>query len=91
VAFGRPVKLHGLLISSVGLPIAGQPVAILSAPDNGSNAFTQAAAVTTGADGSWTATLPPDPSRIIQASYPGSPTILPATGYATVITRPRSS
>ena len=86
VAFGRPVKLHGLLMSSAGLPIAGQPVAILSAPDNGSNAFTQAATVTTGAHGSWTATLAPGPSRIIEASYPGSPTILPATGYATVIT-----
>jgi len=86
VAFGQPVKLHGLLMSSAGLPIAGQPVTILSAPDNGSNAFTQAAAVTTGADGRWTATLAPGPSRIIEASYAGSPTILPATGYATVIT-----
>ena len=86
VAFGQPVRLRGLLMSSAGLPIAGQPVAILTAPDNGSNAFTQAAAVTTGVDGSWTATLPPGPSRTIEASYPGSPTILPATGYATVIT-----
>ena len=86
VGYGRPVTLHGLLMSSAGLPIAGQPVAILTAPDNGSNAFTQAAAVTTGPDGSWTATLPPGPSRIIEASYPGSPTILPATGSATVIT-----
>ena len=41
VAFGRPVRLHGLLMSSAGLPIAGQPVAILTAPDNGSNAFTR--------------------------------------------------
>ena len=80
------MTLHGVLMSSAGLPLAGQPVAILTAPDNGSNAFTQAAAVTTGPDGSWTATLPPGPSRIIEASYPGSPTILPATGYATVIT-----
>ena len=86
VAFGRPVRLHGLLLSSAGVPLAGQPVAILTAPDNGSNAFTEAAAVTTGPDGSWTATLPPGPSRIIEASYPGSPTILPATGSATVIT-----
>ena len=86
VPFGRPVRLHGLLMSSAGLPIAGQPVAILTAPDNGSNAFTQAAAVTTGPDGSWTATLAPGPSRIIEASYAGSPTILPATGSATVIT-----
>jgi hypothetical protein len=73
-------------MSSAGLPLAGQPVAVLTAPDNGSNAFAQAAAVTTGPDGSWTATLPPGPSRIIEAAYPGSPTILPATGSATVIT-----
>ena len=86
VAFGQPVRLRGLLMSSAGMPIAGQPVAILTAPDNGSNAFAQAAAVTTGRDGSWTTTLPPGPSRIIEASYPGSPTILPATGSATVIT-----
>jgi len=86
VAFGRPVRLHGLLMSSAGLPIAGQPVGILTAPDNGSNAFTEAAAVTTGPDGSWTGTLPPGPSRIIEASYAGSPTILPATGSVTVIT-----
>ena len=86
VGYGRPVTLHGVLTSSAGLPIPSQPVAILTAPDNGSNAFTQAATVTTGPDGSWTATLPPGPSRIFQASYPGSPTILPATGSATVIT-----
>jgi hypothetical protein len=86
VGYGRPVILHGLLMSSAGLPLAGQPVGILTAPDNGSNAFTPAAAVTTGPDGRWTATLPPGPSRIIEASYPGSPTILPATGSATVIT-----
>ena len=86
VAFGQPVRLRGLLMSSAGMPIAGQPVAILTAPDNGSNAFAQAAAVTTGPDGSWTATLPPGPSRIIEAAYAGSPTILPATGSATVIT-----
>jgi hypothetical protein len=86
VGYGRPVTLHGVLMSSAGFPLSGQPVAILTAPDNGSNAFKPAATVTTGPNGSWTATLPPGPSRIIEASYPGSPTILPATGYATVIT-----
>ena len=84
--YGRPVRVHGLLMSSAGLPLAGQPVAVMTAPDNGSNAFTEAAAVTTGPDGRWTATLPPGPSRIIEASYAGSPTILPAIGSATVIT-----
>jgi hypothetical protein len=59
-------------------------VSILTAPDNGLNAFSQAAAVTTGPDGGWTATLPAGPSRTIRAYYAGSPTILPATGQATV-------
>ncbi len=86
VPFGRAVRLHGLLMSSAGVPLAGQPVAILTAPDNASNVFTEAAAVTTALDGRWTATLAPGPSRVIEASYPGSPTILPASGYATVIT-----
>ena len=86
VAFGRSVKVQGLLMSSAGLPLAGQPVAVVTAPDNGSDAFAEAAAVTTGPDGRWTATLSPGPSRIIEASYAGSPTVLPATGSATVIT-----
>ncbi|HUA49034.1 MAG TPA: hypothetical protein VMA77_27615 [Solirubrobacteraceae bacterium] len=86
IGYGRPVPLHGVLMSSAGLPLAGQPVAILTAPDNGSNEFTEAAAVTTGPEGNWTATLPPGPSRLIEASYQGSPTILPATGSATVTT-----
>jgi hypothetical protein len=86
VGFGRRVTVHGLLMSTAGLPVAGQPVTVLTAPDNGSNAFTEAAAAITGPDGRWRATLPPGPSRIIEASYPGSPTILPAIGSATVIT-----
>ncbi|MGN6868461.1 MAG: hypothetical protein ACTHMY_08665 [Solirubrobacteraceae bacterium] len=86
VAFGHPVRVHGLLMSSAGLPLAGQPIAVMTAPDNGSDAFAEAASVTTGPDGRWTATLPPGPSRIIEASYGGSPTVLPATGSATVIT-----
>ena len=85
MAFGQPVRVHGLLMSSAGLPLAGQPIEILTAPDNGSNAFTQAAAVTTGQNGRWTATLPPGPSRIIRAVYPGSPTVLPASGQASTI------
>ena len=86
VAFGRSVRVRGLLLSSAGLPLAGQPITVMTAPDNGSDVFTEAAAVTTGPDGRWTATLPPGPSRIIDASYAGSATVLPATGSATVIT-----
>ena len=86
VGFGHRVTVHGLLMSTAGVPVAGQPITVLTAPDNGSNTFTEAAAATTGPDGRWSATLPPGPSRIIEASYPGSPTILPATGSATVVT-----
>ena len=85
VAFGRPVRVHGLLMSSAGVPLAGQPIAILTAPDNGSNAFTEAAGVRTGRNGRWTTTLPPGPSRIIRAVYPGSSSVLPASGEATTI------
>jgi len=85
VPFGRAVTMQGLLMSSGGLPLADQPVAVLTAPDNGLNAFTQAAAVTTGPDGRWTATLPPGPSRIIRAVYPGSATVLPASGQAVMV------
>ncbi|MGA2929752.1 MAG: hypothetical protein ABSG43_27955 [Solirubrobacteraceae bacterium] len=86
VAYGEPVTVHGVLIGSAGLPLADQPVNVLTAPDNGSGAFAQAASVTTAADGSWSATLPAGSSRIIQAAYPGSATILPATGQAEVVT-----
>ena len=89
VPYGSPVTVRGRLVDSQGQPLAGQTVSILIAPDNGSNAFTPAGAVTTAADGSWMTTLPAGPSRIIQASYAGSATILPASGYATVVTPAR--
>lgn len=86
IGFGRTVTLHGLLMSSGGLPLPGQAVTVLTAPDNASDAFSTAATVTTNADGRWTVTLPPGPSRIIEASYAGSATTLPSMGQATVIT-----
>jgi len=85
VPFGQPIKVHGLLMSSAGLPLADQPIAILTAPADGSNAFTEAMSVSSGQDGSWTATLPPGPSRVIRAVYAGSPVVLPASGQATTI------
>jgi hypothetical protein len=41
--------------------------------------------VTTAADGSWTATLPPGPSQIIRAISDGTPTVLPSSGQVTTI------
>ncbi|MHB8696376.1 MAG: hypothetical protein ACYDHH_34645, partial [Solirubrobacteraceae bacterium] len=84
VRFGRKTSVHGLLMTSQGAPIAGVPVAIETAPDNGTGQFTRAAVATTSSTGAWSATLPAGPSRIIHAVYSGSATILPAAGVATV-------
>ena len=68
-----------------GVPLAGQPVRILAAPNNDSGAFSQVAVVTAAPNGSWTATLPPGPSRIIRAVTDGTATILPSSGQVTTI------
>jgi hypothetical protein len=84
VPYGHSVTIHGLYTTSEGVPLSGQAVDILAAPDNGFNAFTPVASATTADDGSWTATLPPGPSRIIRAVTGGTATILPSAGQATV-------
>jgi hypothetical protein len=84
VPYGKPFKMHGLLVTTQGVPIASAPVDILTAPANGLGHFTTAATATTTASGAWTARLPPGPSRIIRTVYGGSATVLPAVGQATV-------
>ena len=74
VAFGRGTTVNGYLGTSAGIAIGGHAVRVLTAPDNGGGQFTQAAVVTTAANGTWTATLPPGPSRIVEAVYDGDPT-----------------
>ena len=83
--YGQPVTIHGLYMTAQGAPIANQPVDIEAAPDNGFGNFSQIATATTGADGSWTATLPAGPSRIIRATSQGTATILPSTGQVTAL------
>ena len=84
VPYGKPVTVHGLLITTQGVPVASVPVSILTAPDNGLDQFAQVASATTNGTGAWSATLSPGPSRIIRAVYGGSATLLPAAGQATV-------
>jgi hypothetical protein len=85
VAYGHNVTVAGLYTTSAGLPLAGQAVHIFAAPDNGSGSFAEATTVTTASDGSWNATLPPGPSRIIRAVTNGTATILPSSGQVTTI------
>jgi hypothetical protein len=84
VPYGKPFTIHGLLVTTQGVPVADSPVDILTAPANGVGQFTEAATAMTTANGAWTAKLPAGPSRIIRTVYPGSATVLPAAGRATV-------
>ena len=79
MGFGRGTTVDGWLGTSALTAIAGHAVHVLTAPDNGSNAFTEAATATTAADGTWSAKLPPGPSRLVEAVYDGDPTTEGAT------------
>ena len=74
VGFGHGTTVNGYLGTSAGIAIGGHAVSVLTAPDNGGRQFTQAAVVTTAANGTWTAKLPRGPSRIVEAVYGGDPT-----------------
>jgi hypothetical protein len=76
VAFGQTTTVNGWVGTYSGTALAGQTVQILTAPDNGSDAFTPTATATTVANGAWTATIPAGPSRLIEATYPGATTVL---------------
>ena len=77
-SFGRSSNVVGWLGTSGLAPLVGQQVLVLAAPANGALTFHPVAAVSTRADGTWTATLPPGPSRTIQAVYLGSTVTEPA-------------
>jgi hypothetical protein len=85
VPYGHEVTIHGLYTTSQGVPLANQPVRIVGAPDNQSNAFAQLATATTASDGSWSATVPPGPSRVIRAVTDGTATVLPSSGQVITI------
>jgi hypothetical protein len=79
VRYGHSAPVFGQLITSSDTPLSGQPVQIMTAPDNGSGAFTEAATATTNANGAWSAVLPPGPGRLVEAVYPGTSTVAQAT------------
>ncbi|MGH3263308.1 MAG: hypothetical protein ACRDNS_15090, partial [Trebonia sp.] len=88
VAYGHTTTVQGILTTSQGVPLAGVPVQVLAAPTNDSSAFTLTATVTTNAQGGWAATLPAGPSRLVEVSYAGTATTLPATSAPVMITVP---
>jgi hypothetical protein len=74
VPYGHQTTVSGWLGTTDGTALPGQAVWVITSPDNGQGQFTLAAVVSTAADGSWTATLPAGPSRLVQAVYGGGPT-----------------
>lgn len=73
VPFGRRSTVSGWLGTSAGTALSGRTVHVLTAPDDARNQFTQAAAVITAPNGTWSAALPPGPSRVVKATYDGDP------------------
>jgi hypothetical protein len=88
VAFGHGTRVSGWLGSTNGNALSGQLVRVLAAPDNRQNKYTQIAEARANPDGSWSARLPPGPSRLVTAVYEGSTTTEPVTSSPIKLTVP---
>jgi hypothetical protein len=71
VGHGKTTTVSGWLGTYNGVALGGQTVEVLTAPDDGQDAFAPTTTATTASNGSWTATLPAGPSRLVEADYAG--------------------
>jgi len=71
VPYGHATTVGGWLGTTAGTGLGGQPVQLLTAPDNGQHAFTALSTVTTAPNGFWSVHLPAGPSRLVIAVYHG--------------------
>jgi hypothetical protein len=90
VPHGTSATVHGALTTAAGVPIADQPVEVLTAPDDNQQQFSTLATVNTDANGQWTAVIPAGPSRLVEASFAGNRTIEPSTSSAVRLLVPAS-
>jgi hypothetical protein len=88
VRHGRTAVVSGWLGTYNGVALAGEPVTILTAPNNGRGQFAPAAAVATAANGTWTAALPAGPSRLVESVYNGGATTEASASAQIVLTVP---
>lgn len=79
IPHGTSTTISGWLGTAQGNALGDQHVTILAAPDNGSGAYAPTAVTTTAPNGSWTATLPSGPSRLVRAAYGGASTVEPSS------------
>ncbi len=78
IGHGRSTTVSGFVGLADGQPVAAQPVTVYAAADNGLGRYRPIASVTTDANGEWSATVRPGPSRLLFAGYGGSSTVMPA-------------
>jgi hypothetical protein len=71
VRHGKTTTVSGWLGTYNGVALGGQTIEVLTAPDDQQDAFAPTATATTASNGSWTATLPAGPSRLVEAQYAG--------------------
>ena len=71
VRYGKRVTVSGSLATAAHAALAGVPVRVIAAVDNGENHWRTVVAVRTDASGRWQTTLRPGPSREIAAVYDG--------------------
>ncbi len=90
VRHGARSTVSGWLGTDRGNAIGGQRVAVQTAPDTGNGRFSTVATTTTAGDGSWSATVPAGPSRLVRAVYGGTSTVEPSTSTTANIIVPAS-
>jgi hypothetical protein len=88
VRFGRSATVGGWAGLTDGTALAGAPVRVITATDNGRNHWRQAGTATTDANGLWQANINAGPSRLIAAVYPGSGTTEAASSGAVTLLSP---
>jgi hypothetical protein len=88
-AFGYAtrVKLHGVIETRQGAPVAGGRVVVSTRVDKRGSHFHTVLTSTTDTRGVWTAKLPKGPDRVVKAHYAGASDIEPATVTAHIVTR----
>jgi hypothetical protein len=80
VPYGRSLRFGGVLRTTAGTPLAGQPIEIVETFAPGADAAQRRTTVTTRADGRFDARLAPGPSRRVEALFPGTRTLTRADG-----------
>jgi hypothetical protein len=78
VQFAKKATVSGWVGLADGTALAGVPVRVITATDNGLGRWRLATVASTRADGLWHAEIRPGPSRLIAAVYAGSATTEPA-------------